>query len=393
MRRIGIFCGAFDPIHLGHLRILQDLLDRDQVDEILIVPNGAAPYARPIAGMEDIRQMAQIATAGMQKVSVADAALLSSGQDSLGILKAIIKRYPGASFFYIIGADKLAGILHWSKVNKILELCELLVYPRVGFNGQELTLFALAHGFRAKLLPVAPVHISSSLVRTQLRLLSDAPGMLLPEVARHVALRGLYHPPYQQRIKADMNQKRYEHTLGVRKLAVALAYHHGTNMQKAAVAALLHDCAKCMKLSQLQAIARKYHLSDDEAAIRSNALLHGLVGARYAMSKYDIHDEDVLNAIRYHTTGQRHMSPLELVIFVADAAEEGRADYPGLQELRELMWQDLRRAALHALYSTQKHVAEMRQHVSPLTQQAIDDLKRSILRSEAHQTSTQEDFG
>lgn len=383
MKRIGIFCGAFDPIHLGHLRILQDLLARDKVDEILIVPNGSPPYAKPIASMAQLRQMALIATAGMDGVSVADEALLSSGQDSLAILKAIIKRRQAASYYYIIGADKLAGILHWRKVSKLLELCELLVYPRVGFNGQELTLFALAHGFRAQLLPVPPVQASSSLVRTQLNFLSDAPGMLMPEVARHIALHGLYQPPYAQRIKADMTPRRYEHTLRVRDLAVELAYLHQVSMQKAAVAALLHDCAKCMKLSQLQAIARKYDLARDAQALGSNALIHGMVGAKLAQIKYGISDEDVLNAIRYHTTGRKHMSPLELCIYVADAAEAGRAPYPGLDELRALMRTDLRRAALAALQGSKAHVEALGQSFSPLTQHAMDDLTRSIARNES----------
>lgn len=383
MRRIGIFCGAFDPIHLGHLRILEDLLSANKVDEILIVPNGAPPYSKPVASLSDLRQMAMIATQGIQRASVVEEALLSSGEDSVAILKTILKRYPGAQFSYIIGADKLAGILHWRKVGRILELCELLVYPRVGYNGQELTLFAMAHGFRAQLLPVKPVQASSSLVRTQLSLLSDAPGMLLPEVVRYIALRGLYLPPYAQRIKADMTPKRYEHTLGVRDLAVELAYRHHIGMQKAAVAALLHDCAKCMKLSQLQAIARKYDLVSDPQALRSNALIHGLVGARLAQIKYAVADEDVLNAIRYHTTGRRHMSPLEMCIYVADAAEPGRAPYPGLEELRSLMWTDLRRATLSALTGTREHVLAMGQRFSPLTQQAIDDLTRGIARNEA----------
>lgn len=383
MQRIGIFCGAFDPIHLGHIRVMEDVLQRGKVDQVLIVPNGVPPYRRPVAGMEDLRRMAAIATEGMAQVSIADEEILGAGTDTLSVIRAVVRRYPGAAFSYIIGADKLAGILHWRKAAKIFELCDLIIYPRVGYNGQELALFAIAHGLKAQLLPVAPVHTSSTLVRSQLQLLSDAPGMLDVKVARYIAARGLYLPPYAERVREDMSERRYAHTLGVRDLAVELAFEHRVPMQKAAVAALLHDCAKSMKLSQLQAIAGKYRLSQDRQVLSNNALLHGLVGAKLAELKYHVQDEDVLNAIIYHTTGRSHMSPLELCIYVADAAEPGRADYPGLSEIRSLMRHDLRRAALLSMTVTQSHVQAQGLAYSPLTQQAIDDLTRSIARSKA----------
>lgn len=379
MRRIGIFSGSFDPIHKGHLRIIRDVLDQNLVDEVLIVPSGTAPYRKPLADISHLRAMAQLAIVGLSQISITPEGLLKASLDTVDTIRAIMRHYSGAEFYYIIGADKLAGILLWREVGRIFELCELLVYPRVGHNAQELTLFAIIHGVRAQVLSVPPVNMSSSLVRTQISLMSDAWEMIPLRVARYIALNGLYAPPYEKQVKPHMNQRRFEHTLAVRDLAVELAYHHHISMQKAAVAAMLHDSAKCLKLGQLQAIAKRYHLAqDDPQMLKSNALLHGKVGAVLAEYKYQVHDEDVLNAIRYHTTGRSRMSPLELCLFVADAAEANRSDYPGLSSIRLAMWDDLRRAALISLAGTQDHVLASAQVYSQDTRLAIEDLTESL---------------
>jgi len=379
VRRIGIFSGSFDPIHKGHLRIIRDVLEKDLVDEILIVPSGTPPYRKPLADIGHLRAMAQLAILGLSQVSIAPEGLLKASLDTVDTIRAIMRHYSQAELYYIIGADKLAGILLWREVGRIFELCELLVYPRVGHNAQELTHFAIIHGVRARLLSVPSVNMSSSLVRTQISLLSDALEMIPPRVARYIALNGLYAPPYEKQVKSQMNQHRFEHTLAVRDLAVELAYHHHIPMQKAAVAAMLHDCAKCMKLGQLQAIAKRYHFAQyDPQALKSNALLHGKVGAVLAEYKYQVCDEDVLNAIRYHTTGRAGMSPLELCLFVADAAEANRSDYPDLSSIRLAMWDDLRRAALISLSGTQDFVLASGQLYSQDTRLAIEDLTESL---------------
>ncbi len=385
MRRRGIFSGSFDPIHLGHERIIRDVLEKTIVDEIIIVPSGTTPYRKPTVDVTHLRAMAALALRQTEHVSIAEESQLKGVKNTVDTLRAIMRSDPDARHYYIIGADKLAGILHWREVKQIFALCELIVYPRVGYNAQELCGVAAGQGARLQLLSVPPVNMSSSLVRTQISLLSDAGDMIKPQVARYIAQNGLYAPDYERMIRPQMTAHRFAHTLGVRKLAVELAYHHHLPMQKAAVAALLHDSAKCMKLSQLQAVAKQYQLTEDKEVLGANALLHGKVGAVLAQVKYQVHDEDVLNAIRYHTTGRSQMSPLELCVFVADAAEPERSDYPGLERIRSAMWVDLRLAALLSLEGTSAHLRQNNQNPGLLTTQAIEDL-RAILYPQENQT-------
>ena len=378
MQRVAVFSGAFDPIHAGHLRVMEDVLTLGKADQVLLLPNAAPPYAKPQASLHHVRAMVRMAIDGISGVALAEPSLHGNLRDTVEALEALRKHMKPAQLLYIIGADKLAGLLHWRRASRLFALCDVLVYPRAGYDGRELVLFSKAHGIRAELLPGAPVEVRSADVRTLVQQFSDAQGLILRSVAKHIALHGLYQPPYERMLKEQLPPKRFAHTLGVRDLAVDLAYTHGLNMQKAAVAALMHDCAKDMKLSQLQAIAAEYRLTDDPLKLASNALLHGPVGAVMARAKYGVTDAEVLGAIRWHTTGRPGMTPLELCLFVADKAEAGRADYPGLQEIRQLMRSDLRLAALHSMRGTAAHVQQQGLPFGAFAQSALDDLVRAV---------------
>ena len=381
MRRIAIFAGAFDPIHLGHISVMKAVLSQGQADEIILLLSSAPPYRKPMIPPKALRELCKTAISDLPSVHLADEKPLKSGQSVIEAIKSIKNKNDKAEYLYIVGADKLAGLLHWSKVPKLFKLCRFLVYPRLGYEAEETIRFASAQGLRAELLKMAPVDISSSMVRVQLKQLTDAPGMLDPQVARLIARQGLYQAPYAALIKPYISQQRYMHTLGVRDLAVELAYEHHLPMQAAAAAALLHDCVKEMKLGMMQAMARHYRLCEHPDEMKSSVLLHGKIAAVFAEHRYDVHDEDVLNAIRYHTTGRPGMSQMELCLFVADKAEKGRKPYRGLDDIRRLMHQNLERAALASMKDTRKYVATAGQTYCEETDAAIDYLEHDLILS------------
>lgn len=143
-------------------------------------------------------------------------------------------------------------------------------------------------------------------------------------------------------MEKELSSGRYTHTLGVAYTAAALAMAHGEDMEKAMTAGLLHDCAKSMHGSELVAICEKGHLSMNTAE-RSNptALLHAKAGAYLAEHKYGVSEGDILNAIRYHTTGRPDMSKLEKIIYIADYIEPGRKQLAELEMIRRIAFQDL----------------------------------------------------
>ena len=175
-------------------------------------------------------------------------------------------------------------------------------------------------------------------------------------VLSYIAERGLYQPDHSQEIRSMISEHRWIHTMGVRSTAVRLASRFGASVLKAAAAALYHDCAKDMSVREMRKIMTQEYRCGDEEILRSTALMHGPVGAVVARDRFGITDPEVLDAIRYHTTGRPGMTLLDLVLFVADAIEPNREDYPGLSEMRRLAEQSLALAALESLRRTVEFV-------------------------------------
>jgi len=158
-------------------------------------------------------------------------------------------------------------------------------------------------------------------------------------------------------MKKRLKKSRYKHTLGVVDTAKKLARRHGVKVESAATAALLHDYGKYVDKKHLLEYAKKYGITVDEVVVDSPELLHGEVGAELVCVDLGVCDEDILNAIRYHTYGRRGMSKLEKIIYIADAIEPGR-DYPGVDDLRKLANEDLDLALKKALSDSIKFVID-----------------------------------
>lgn len=137
---------------------------------------------------------------------------------------------------------------------------------------------------------------------------------------------------------------RFQHILGVEKMASALAYHYHLDPQKAATAGLMHDLAKNYPPHRLLREAQDAHLAIDPIQTQTPHLLHADVSAVIAEQEFGVSDREILDAIRHHTLGQPGMSDLSCVVYVADALEPHRGDSEILTALREICWQDLYRA-------------------------------------------------
>ncbi len=162
----------------------------------------------------------------------------------------------------------------------------------------------------------------------------------------------------QNSLKENVSEHRYIHTLGVMKAAVNLAKKYNEDEKSAYIAALLHDYAKNFSQKQLNEYMTNNNLYADEIMINAYQLLHGKVAAHIAKTEFNIQNDDILNAIEYHTTGREKMSKLEKIIYLADFIEENRT-YHGVEELRKVAYEDLNKAVLQALNNTIKYVLSL----------------------------------
>ncbi len=166
-----------------------------------------------------------------------------------------------------------------------------------------------------------------------------------------------------------IDKRRLHHSVGVSRCAVDLAKHYGVDEEKAKLAGLVHDCAKCLSLEESLELGRKYGYEADEISLRNKALLHAPIGAHLAADLFNIEDPEILESIACHTTGKEDMALLDKIIFVADYIEEDR-NYPGVEEIRRLAYVDLNESVIKALELSIKNVLERGRLLHPMTVEA-----------------------
>lgn len=176
----------------------------------------------------------------------------------------------------------------------------------------------------------------------------------------------------------QLSENRYEHTLGVEKTAVSLAKLSNVDIEKARVAALLHDCAKNLSDDKKLELCEKYNIEVTEEQKKNLDLIHAEIGSVMAKYEYEIDDEDILNAITYHTTGKPNMSNLEKIIYVSDYIEPGRTKAPNLDEIRRVVMKDLDKALYMILSDTINYLKTSKKYIVPTTMEAYEYYKNIL---------------
>ena len=184
----------------------------------------------------------------------------------------------------------------------------------------------------------------------------------------------------ENKLKKVLSEKRYEHTLGVSFTSVCLAMKYGEDIDKARIAGLLHDCAKYLDDDKLISLCEKYDLGISESEKKSPYLLHGKVGALIARKKFQIEDEDIINAITYHTTGRIGMSLLEKIVFIADYIEPQREEIPNLALIRKTAFEDIDLCLIKIFENTFNYLKANNKEIDSTATEAYDYyLKENVI--------------
>ena len=156
-------------------------------------------------------------------------------------------------------------------------------------------------------------------------------------------------------LKDNLKPSRYGHTLGVVKTAIELAEIYNEDKQKAEIAALCHDIAKNMSYEDMLKVIEEENLKLSNDEKNSKELWHSIIAPIMAKRIFEIEDEDVLNAMRWHTTGRENMSNLEKIIYLADLIEPSR-NFQGIEAIRDISRKNLNDAVLKALTHTSMYL-------------------------------------
>ena len=178
-------------------------------------------------------------------------------------------------------------------------------------------------------------------------------------------------------VRSRLSDKRYEHTLNVRKMAVKLAKRYGADEDKAALAALLHDSAKEISKDEMRAIMKAHPEYAEGGEERPTPVWHGICAAILARTEWGMEDEAILSAIACHTAGKPGMSKLDKILYLADMSSAER-DWPGVNKLRKLERKDLDAAMLVALKQTNDFVLSQGKALDPMSKAAYDDIQAQV---------------
>ena len=176
-------------------------------------------------------------------------------------------------------------------------------------------------------------------------------------------------PYIQKSLQKAMDEPRFTHTLGVTYTATSLAMVHGCNIKQALSAGLLHDCAKMRSEGSLLRLCQRNGVKMTPYEQTHPKMLHAKAGALIARSKYKVTDSDVLDAIRWHTTGKPAMSNLGKIIYIADFIEPNRKELDCLPSIRKAAFEDLD----EGVYLILKNILEWLES----NNEAIDDMSKA----------------
>lgn len=362
--RVGIMGGTLDPVHNGHIQVAKAALEQLGLDSVMLLPAGDPPHKSNPISKQDRFEMVCLAANEVEGLFPSDIEINRKGTTyTVDTLHQLHRDKPCVEWYYLIGADTLDVLDTWRNFHEVAKLCTFAVTGRADADASRAKAKALEEEYGAKfvMLDFCGPDISSSEVRRRVAEGLEIDSIVPTSVCKYIKDHGLYICNHSKdEILAHLQKKlkpsRLKHTLGVVETAVRLSKRFGVDPVRAEYAALLHDCAKYMPLDEMRSLVKENIPDVDDLEFDAVSVLHAPAGAVYAAHEFGIRDPEILSAIRKHTLGDMHMSPLEALIYTADFIEPGREDFPGLSEARELAEKDIYQAMCRCAQLTNEHV-------------------------------------
>lgn len=395
--KIGIYGGSFNPPHLGHLAAAGAAAVSLGLDKLLIVPAGVPPHKEMPAGSPTVKQRLAMAKIFVDQLRLPfaecwDIEVQREGKSyTADTLRRAKELWPEAELWLLMGTDMFLSLHCWREPEVIMDLAGICAFGRAEADSEELfepQRKHLSETYGARIVTVSVpglVEISSTEVREMLE--NGRAGRFLPEAVQGYILREKLYGTSADLFRLNDEElrcvsysmvyaKRLPHIRGTEETAVKLAIRWGADPEKLRRAAILHDCTKYLSLQEHLAICDRYGISLDELERRSEKLLHSKSGA--ALAKYIFgQDDEIFDAILYHTTGRADMSLAGKILYLADYMEPCR-DFPEVEEMRRLAYEDLDRAVLMGVRLSIQEMLERNRIVHPNTLGAEKTLLKGL---------------
>lgn len=355
---IALFGGAFNPPHNEHLKVISEAKKALNLDQCVIFPSYLPPHKRTADGTPfELRvKMCELAfpdcvVSKIEKES-------SDVNYAVNTVKKFQELYKGDKLFYIIGGDSMADIFKWYKPEILFSLVDIVVYPREGRIKEMYDAIARAREMGAKihLINVMSDNVSSGEIRYLSAISANLEGLVSLEVERFIKNNLLYTTSLTEILNARLNERTYLHSIRTAIWAMKLNRKLALPIKDVFEASLLHDVAKDDAVTD--------GVPTDAVG---SPVAHQFRGAK--VLKDMGFNDDVVQAVAYHTTGCKNMNMLQKLIFCADMTEEGRK-FDGVEELRNSLLKDFQLGFKACLKRTYQFLIEKGADIYPLTKDA-----------------------
>lgn len=379
MAKTIVFGGSFDPVHVEHTNILKAAVRELCADKVIVVPTKNPPHkSASKTPFSDRAEMARIAFSKVSaNVIVDDIENRNDGVNySSDNLPALEKKY--GKFVYVIGGDSLLALESWHEPEFIVRNFEIAVFDREGYQSAKDKAAELNEKWNGKIriLEYVGKEVDSHTIRDRLMLKADVSG-LDENVGGYIKSRNLYSEFFLCVDKAAtyLDAKRLVHSKNTALVALSLNRNFCPKIDedKVLLAGLLHDVGKMYDKTELPINIKNAIPSDSIGT----PVQHQFVSAEIVKNDFHISDEDVLNAIRFHTTGRENMSQFEKLIYVSDLISYER-NFQGVESLRKAVYNDFEKGFITCLTYSRDYVVETGRAVYPLTDKAINFYKENL---------------
>ena len=384
MERIGIYGGSFNPPHVGHLRAAEYAIETLKLCKLLLIPSCEAPHKiQPPNTPTPAQRLQMLQLAAGDNMEVSNLEINRGGVSYTYMTVEQLKaRYPDKELVLLMGTDMFLSFLTWKEPERIVGQATLGVFYRGDpeeinqIQKQKAAMEAL--GATVYLVKNPVTHISSTQLRRML--IFQCGSEFLPDgVEDYIRRNGLYGTnenyrnlpmeQLEQVVVSLIKPNRVAHVLGCRDTAADLARRWRADETDAARAGLLHDITKALDGPLQLTLCRDYGIVLSDFFEKNPKTLHALTGSLVAERIFG-EREAVAAAIRSHTTGKANMNLLEKIIYVADYMEPNR-DFPGVETLRQLAYEDLDQALKLGLTMTLDLLKTQGRDISPESAQAL----------------------
>ncbi|HWP51254.1 MAG TPA: nicotinate (nicotinamide) nucleotide adenylyltransferase [Clostridia bacterium] len=387
--KTGIFGGTFNPIHNGHLSLIAHLIDALDLDELLLIPTAVPPHKESdnVIDSQHRLAMCRLAVQDNPKVTVSNIEIVRGGKSyTVDTLRLLSVERPQDELILLVGSDMFYTVEEWRCAHEIMRLAQIAAIPRE--TGEHEKLVAQrdrlnALGARTEVVEVEPVVVSSS----DLRALKNASENLPPLVERYIIQNGLYGRMPKLLVDLDqltmwlrgvLSRERFTHSLNVASEALRLAQTYGENGDMAYLAGLLHDCCKEQTREEMLNLLSDSDILKDPIFLTSFPVWHGFAAAIYIQRELSVLNTQIIDAVRYHTTGRGNMTRIEEIVYLADLISADR-DYPGIEALRAKAHRSIEAAMLEAL---QFSIQKLLKNDAPVLTDTLNAYNRYLLQLE-----------